>query len=1756
MTRTVRPLAGRGPDAAIVTGRDGSGAVVHGSGAAVPGAQLWDLLARQAHRHSGELAVVADGECLTYGELDRRANRLGHRLAALGAGPERMVGVAVSRSPEALVALLAVLKVGGVYLPLDAAHPRHRQAWMVRDSGAGLVITDGHRAPLDPGVRTVDLTADAPALAREPQSPPAGRVRPANLAYCMYTSGSTGRPKAVGVSLASLTNHARHMCRVLDMRPGERILQFTSLGVDASLEEILPAWLGGAAVVLPGSAVPTGRELLDVVTRQDVSVLSLPTAYWHEWVEELRGLAAAPPPRLRVVFVGGERILLEKLREWHRLRWTDVAWIADYGPTEATISCAVFTDTRGGAPTEQAWTGAATGRPGGNVPLGGPITATRIDVLDEVGEPVPAGAVGELHVAGEALARGYLGRPGLTAERFVPDPGGPPGSRMYRTGDLGHVLPDGALAFVGRRDHQVKVRGHRVELGEVEHALRRCPGVADAIVAARPDGAGGTELTAYVTPERQVTAGRRVTAESRAAAPAATAAAAPTAAGIRAALADRLPSAMVPAAVVVLPALPRSPVTGKIDRALLPAVRHDRPPAVPAPPTAPAAREQADLSATVAALFGESLGIPPPSGAAGYDDWCAEGYFAAGGSSLGALRLLRGLAERTGVELTFTDLLGAPTVEALARVAASRLVDSAAQAETEAEAGAETVAAAADPRGEPASQGQRRLHFLDRLHPGSPAYSIPLGYLVTGPLSIDRLDAALNAVVARHEALRVRLVERDGDIWQEVLPAVTVRSQRFEAASLDEAKKIAAAEAAVPFDLTRAPLLRSVCVRVGADRWLFLLNVHHAVFDAWSSGVFVRDLSASYAGSELAPAAGRYTHHVAWQRAWLRSAQAQRQRSFWRDHLGGPVPALSLDPDAPGARRPGANPARGDIEPVRLPARLRRGVAGLARRLGTTEFVVLFAGFAALLHRHTLQEEIIVGVPAACRDAAGAEDVIGYFANTLPVRVGLTGNMAFSAVVAEAARASATALAWRQLPFDEIVSALAIARRDGRDPLLQAMFVMQATPVDGLPRFAGTAVEEVVVHTGTAKVDLTCALREAPDGGYEGELEYATHALTTRAARGWARSLVTLLDDAIARPDTLVGALALLSPSSAATMAARVNAHFASYDDLAPLHQGFEEQARRDPEAVAVEQDGVVVRYGELDRRSDRLAGVLAGHGAGPERYVGVCVERSIDMVVAVLAVVKAGAAFVPLDPTAPAGRTRLVAEDAGLVAVIVDQAGRGGLRDLRVPLVDPASAGSPSASPLASPARQPRAGHLDSPAYVYYTSGSTGVPKGVVVDHRCAATRLAWLRRRYRLRPGDRVVGKTPLIFDVAVWEIFGTLGAGATLLLAPPRAEADVVELARLLAADGAVFAHFVPSMLDAYTRFAPTTGYPSLRWVQSSGEALATRVLDRAAACFPGEFHSMYGQTETSEVATWEGRGHGGGPRVPLGRQIGVYRLFVLDDELRPVPVGVPGELCVAGMGGLARGYHRRPGLTADRFVPNPFAVLPGERLYRTGDLACVGDDGELVYLGRRDGQTKIRGCRVETGEIEAVLERHPSVQACAVIARPDEHGVNRLIAYVVGDEADIPGVSAQCEHHLPAYMLPEAYVRLAALPSTPSGKVDHRRLPDPDPADLAVRGTGEAVTSRLEADLAELWTQATGASRVGRTDNFFSVGGNSLTCIQVLNRVNAAFGVQITVRRFFGAPTVAGLAALVEDALADLVASMPDDQVRIRLEEMNG
>jgi amino acid adenylation domain-containing protein len=1694
--------------------------------APVPDADLVELFERQVAAGPDRPALTARGTApgdtapgdtaLSYAELNARANRLARLLVEMGAGPERLVAVALERTVDLVVAVLAVLKAGAAYLPVDVRYPAERIEFMLTDASPVLVITTSAAAGVVRGGVPRVLLDDPETVERlagytggdVADADRRGRVLAGHPAYVIYTSGSTGVPKGVLVPRGNVVALLAWAAGEFGQERLARVLATTSLSFDVSVFEIFAPLVVGGTVVLADDLL----ALADAPAGGWRATLAsgVPSAFAALLTRGDVDLGAA------TVALAGEALPPAVLASVRRaMPGCQVANV--YGPTEATVYATAW---RAGDEVPAV------------VPIGRPIPGTRAFVLDRGLRLVPPGVTGELYLAGAGLARGYLGRPGLTAERFVACPFGAPGERMYRTGDLVRWDANGQLVFVGRADDQVKLRGFRIELGEVEARLTQAPGVSQAVAVVRADRSAGQQLVAYVTPASTGLAGTGLAGTGLAGTGLASTELAST--ELRAWLGRRLPPYLVPAAIMVLDRLPLN-ANGKLDKAALPAPDLTAGPG--RPPRNPA-------EARLCALFAEALGLP----AVGIDD----SFFDLGGHSLLATRLVSRIAAALNVEITIRALFEAPTVAGLAGVVAG------------ADQARSALRRMPRPERVPLSFAQQRLWFLNQLQGPSATYNIPLAARLSGPLDRSALELALGDVTARHESLRTVFPQADGVPWQQVLdgPAAV---PRLRVAEVDESGlAVALAQAASHrFDVTAELPLVAWLFAVGAAEHVLLLVVHHIAADGWSAGPLLTGLGTAYAARHAGQPPGwdplpvQYGDYALWQRELLGSwndpgSPGARQLEFWREALAGLDDELALPFDRP---RPAVASYRGGAVPFEVPAGLHAGLLEVARRHGVTLLMVVQAALAALLSRLGAGDDIPLGTPAAGRTDEKLDDLVGFFVNTLVLRTSTSGDPSFTELLSRVRELDLAAFAHQDVPFERLVEALGPARSAARNPLFQVMLAVAGAPGSEL---ALTGLRCVAEPAGfhVARFDLGFDLHQTQDqtgkpAGIGGSLRFASDVFDRSTAEEIAARLVRVLAAVADDPGVRVSQVGILAAGERQRLVADWN-DTAVPVPLLTLPELFEDQVARTPDAVAVISPSGQLSYAALNERANRLARHLAGLGAGPERLVALALPAGAAAVIALLAVAKTGAAYLPVDPRLPAARIEFMLVDAAPVLVLTDSptapvlpgapaapvlpGGAAGHHHRGRPdrpvagpwlvlLDDPATAAAVTARPghdltgtdRASPLRP---GH---PAYAIYTSGSTGTPKAVVVSHAALANLVAAHVALHDIRPGSRLLQVASLSFDTATGEICRALAAGATLVI-PPAGVPDGETLAQLADEHSITHTWVPPAVLATM----PPDRLASVRTITVGGEAVPVSV---ARPWATGRRMLVgYGPTETTVVATHYPVKPSDGSRagiLPIGRPIWNTRVYVLDGHRNPVPAGVAGELYVAGTG-LARGYLGQPGLTADRFVPCPFAS-PGERMYRTGDLARWDAAGQLVFLGRADSQVQLRGFRIELGEVESALARQPDVAQAVVTLREDRPGDKRLVGYVVpagAAELDGAALRAAAGAALPRHMVPSAVMVLQALPLTANGKVDRAALPAPSAAPPPGRGTPRNPHEEIVAGLI---AEVLDVPRVGVDDSFFDLGGHSLLATRLVSRVRDVLGVNLSVRSLFETPTAAGLAA---------------------------
>ncbi|HEU4558059.1 MAG TPA: amino acid adenylation domain-containing protein [Longimicrobium sp.] len=1671
--------------------------------AAPDGACVHELFERRAEETPGTTAVVFEGGELTYAQLNARANRLAHRLRALGVGPDARVAICAERTPEMVAGLLAVLKAGGAYVPLDPAYPEERLRWLLDDSAPVAVLAHGSLAGrfAGTGVPVLELDAGSPVWADGPETnPERGALLPEHLAYVIYTSGSTGRPKGVMVTHRAVGRQAAAVQAGFGLRADDRVLQFASVAFDAAVEEIFGALLTGAALVLRTQAWLEGAHAFwGRCAENRVTVADLPTRFWQLLLDEP---SAAIPECVRLLAIGGEAVEPAALEAWFLRDGHRPPLLNTYGPTETTVNATLGTIVNDPA----TWRS-----------IGRPVANTRTYLLDTRGEPVPVSVAGELYIGGGQVARGYLDRPGLTAERFVPDPfARQPGARLYRTGDLGRWLPEGTIEFLGRTDFQVKIRGFRIELGEIEARLAEHAAVRDAVVLAREDEPGDRRLVAYCV------ADEGVDVES-----------------LRAHLAERLPGYMVPAAFVRLDAFPVT-AGGKVDRRALPAPEGDefalRGYEAPAGET-----EQA-----VAEIWAEVLKVER----VGHRD----SFFDLGGHSLLAVQVISRVRQRMAAEVALRDLFARPVLADFARG-----LESASRAELPP---IEPVERKGDL---PLSFAQQRLWFIGQMEGAGAAYHIPVRMRLQGELDRAALRRALDRIVARHEALRTVFPERDGAAVQRIAPAeespfhLTEHDLRGAAQAAEELGGLMADEARAPFDLARGPLIRGRLVQTGDADHVLLITMHHIVSDGWSMGVFTRELGALYAAfragrpDPLPALPVQYADYAAWQRKWVEGEVLNAQAEYWKTTLSGAPELLELPTDRP---RPARQDFTGGTVSLMLDEALSATLKELSRRHGTTLYMTFLAGWAAVLARLSGQGEVVVGTPTANRGREEIEGLIGFFVNMLPVRVELSDAPTVAQLLARVKERALGAQHHQDIPFEQVVELVRPVRSLSHTPLFQAMFAWQNTPGGGglpglSPAPTGPAGPSDRPGAGpvapppsdqAAVTDLSLTLLER-GGRIAGSVTYAAALFDQETVERYVGFLSRVLQEMAADNAKPVDRMDLLSPAERRRVVEEFNDGRAEHPREAFVHEQFEMQAERTPGEAALVFEDETLSYAELNARANRLAHHLRSLGVGPDARVGICAERSLEMVVGVLGVLKAGGAYVPLDPAYPAERLAYMLDDSAPAAVLVQPHLRNRVEGASVPVLELGAAWDEQ--PAGNPGRgglQP--GHL---GYVIYTSGSTGRPKGVRVPHGSLAATLAVAGDGFGFGAGDRVLSLASFAFDIWLFETLLPLVGGGTVRLIPRERVPDVPRLVEDLA--GCTTLHAVPALMRrivAEVRARPEGVLPLLRLAFVGGDAVAPDLLEEMRIAFPAaEIHVLYGPTEAAIICASHRLGGESASRQMVGRPLGNATLYVVEPGGQVAPVGVPGELWLGGAS-VARDYLGRPGLTAERFVPDPFATQPGARLYRTGDRVRWLADGSLEFLGRTDFQVKIRGFRIEPGEIEARLAEHPAVREAVVLVRQDASGDRQLVAYYVGDAVEAETLRAHLAERLPAYMVPAALVWMERLPLTPNGKVDRKALPAPE-GDAYTAREYEPPVGDTEEALAEIWAEVLGVERVGRNDHFFELGGHSLLAVRVISRVREVLDVELGIADLFEKPVLSTLAQHVVQAL--LAQFDPEELARL-------
>jgi amino acid adenylation domain-containing protein len=1659
------------------------------------GQTLVDLLMAQAARTPEQVAVklaTIDTASapntaihqLSYAALAQASNQLAHYLQQLGVGPETRVGVCMDRSVEMVVALIGILKAGGAYVPMDPDYPAVRLAYMLADSNIDVLLTQSHLNERLPATDATIISLDSEwnKLALYPNTAPDIDLTADNLAYIIYTSGSTGQPKGAMNAHRGIVNRLVWMQAEYQLTDAHKVLQKTPFSFDVSVWEFFWPLLNGAGLVM---AQPGGHRdadyLVNVIQAEQITTMHFVPSMLDIFLQAQNVEACTS---LWQVMCSGETLPKAYVERFYSRLKASLHNL--YGPTEAAVDVSYWA--------------CQSNDLGMSVPIGKPIANLQLYVLGDSLEQLPVGVSGELYLGGVGLGRGYWARPSLTAERFLPNPYSQlAGERLYRTGDLAKWRGDGVVEYIGRADFQVKIRGYRIELGEIESALRGQDGVRDAVVIAREDTPSDKRLVAYLVASESQTLEVNI---------------------LRDALNRTLPAYMVPSVFVTLDQLPLSP-NGKINRQALPKpqgtlLEHQQ-------TFQPLSSPTEEL---LAAIWADLLNVQRISAVAN--------FFELGGHSLLATRLVARIREQFGVDVSLRAIFELSTLQAI-----SRTIDVGRQNKT----GTQLQTLVPLPRMEalPVSFAQQRLWFIHQLDQNSPAYNAFVAIRLTGTLNAAVLERSVNALVQRHEILRTTYAFKD-ELVQIVAESLSINLPLIDLTNLDTQEQdrilhdLMATESVAPFDLGNGPIFRTRLVKMQPDVHVFLLALHHINSDAWSFPILFQELVQLYQAfvsgqlSPLPPLPIQYADYAAWQRRWLAGEVLEVQIAYWQKKLVGVSTLLELPTDHP---RPPAQTYRGSSRSFQLSKDTTQLLKDFTKAEGATLAMGLLAGFEILLRRYTGQDDFVVGQGIGMRRWQATEGLIGPFINMLLLRASFTDGLTVRQLIRQVRETALDAYDHQDLPFEKLVEVLQPKRDPSYNPLAQVMFVFHNTPVSHID-LTNLQFDFVASEQHSAQFDLLLRITEVNET-LMGQLEYNTDLFEGQTVVRMVEHYQTLLSAALQNPAAPVNTLPLLTVTERLTILRDWNETTVAYPAEQTLHQLFETQVLKTPDALAVITPAETLTYAELNQRANQLAHYLRLKGVGPNVTVGLSLERSTTLAVGLMGILKAGGAYVPLDPNYPAERLAYMLQDSGVKVLVAQKHLLNGFpaHEAQVVSIDedwPIIGQQPQNNPVCN-------NGPDDLVYVIYTSGSTGRPKGVMLNHRGRVNNFTDFNRRFNVTSTDRLLGISSLSFDMCAYDVLGTLTAGAAVVLPAAGHDYDPNEWLSLIHQHGITLWHSVPSLLSLLVEVVqdqPEQRPHSLRLALLGGDWIPVSLPDRVRAIAPDiKLISLGGATEISMDSTiydiedvqpdWRS--------IPYGHPMANQLSYVLDSHLQPTPIGVPGELHLGGHG-VAWGYLNRPDLTAEKFIPNPVGDQPGDRIYKTGDLARWRVDGNLELLGRLDHQVKIHGHRIELGEITSALRRHPSIIDAVVTARRDGGGLPQLVGYVVPEEGTDPSsadLRTYLKQRLPDYMVPNQFVSLAALPLTPNGKLDRKSLPtpnqnaDPDREYVAPENNNEAL-------LVATWKDVLGLDRVGVTDDFFELGGDSFKAIRVVNAYRGKLGLLDV----FKSPTIRKLALVLANA----------------------
>jgi amino acid adenylation domain-containing protein len=1674
---------------------------------------IQQLFEEKVEQHPDAIALVFQDQQISYRELNNRANQLANYLKSCGVKPEILVGICLERSIEMVVGLLSILKAGGAYVPLDPTYPKERLALILEDTQLSFLLTQRKLSDVLFQFENsiICLDTDADSIKRHSCENPTNELSPDNLAYIIYTSGSTGKPKGVQITHDNIWQYLRSINKVIQVQSNDIYLHTASFSFSSSVRQlILPLSRGSKIILASYEQIRNPLNLLTIIHHQGVTIFDTVQSVWRYALQALESLEQDSvrellQSNLRLLIFSGGLLPCQLLKKIRNQLTSQTNIVNVYGQTETIGVCAY--------PIPEQFD-----QEEGYVPVGYPFEHIQTYVLDANLQPVTQNEKGELYVEFSGLERGYLNRTELNSEQFISNPFNQESStKLYKTGDVARYLSNGALEVLGRLDHQVKIREMRIELGEIELTLEQHPNIRQTVAVTVDDLDNEKYIVAYIVPKlisddlNQTTFIREV----------------------KTFLKEKLPEYMQPSSFVILTSLPLTP-NGKVDRQALPTpdITNIQLETEFEPPSNPTEEILANIWAKVLNI--SRVGIN-------------DNFFDLGGHSLLVTQVISRCRQAFLVEIPLLIFFEQPTIAELALIIAELKLQ-----ETDL-----LVSQTITPRNKSTniklSFAQQRLWILDQLDPNSALYNIQDAVQLIGELHVDVLQQALDAIAKRHEIIRTSYIAENGNPIQVINTPKSIELTTIDLLSYAETEreiqiqKILQQESQRPFNLASDTMLRGCLLQLAPQKNILLLVIHHIAADAWSMGILWEELTQLYqaflAGQDnpFPELPIQYADFTVWQRAWLSGEVLDQQLQYWKRQLANLNPVLELPTDF---SRPLVQSYRGKSQSVPLPEKLSSSLQELGHREGVTLYMLLLAAFQTLLYRYTGQEDILVGSPIAGRNRTEVERLIGFFVNTIVLRTDLSGDPSFRQLLAKVCSTTLEAYSYQDLPFDKLVEELQPERSLAYNPIFQVMFSVEKSPI--LQReFAGSTARSLPIESKTVKFDLDITVMEDSVNELVVVWNYNTDLFNPSTIERMAGHFQTLLEGIVANPEQSISQLPLLTKSEQEQLLLGWNHRPREYTRECVQHL-FEEQTDRTPEAVAILFGQQHLTYRELNSKANQLAHYLRSRGVAADQFVGISVERSLDMIVAILGVLKAGAAYIPLDPAYPSDRLSYMINDADISVILTQDLWRSQLTDHQAEFICLDSDWEKIAAYSQENPIKTNTG--ENLAYVIYTSGSTGKPKGVMISHQALSIFTQTIISEYQITADDRLLQFASINFDVAVEEIYPSLCTGATLVIRNDEMLSDLQTFFQAcedwqLTVINLPTAYWHDLVAEMTVKDIPLP--ESLRLVLIGGEKVLPepvrswqKYVVKSGKSDRLQLINAYGPTETTVSATLyrvpntiDINGE-----VPIGRPLAHLQTYILDPHLQPVPIGVSGELYIGG-DSLAKGYLNRLELTNEKFIPNPFSLEAGSRLYKTGDLARYLPDGNIEYLGRIDNQVKIRGFRIELGEIETVLSQHPNIRATVVTAREDSPSDKRLVAYVVADQVQpqITDLRGFLQELLPNYMIPNAFVFLEAMPITPNGKIDYRNLPAPDTSSLQLNTEFVPPSNSMEESLANIWAEVLGINRVGINDNFFDLGGHSLLAIQVISRCRQSFSVEIPLQILFEQPTIAKLGDRIKTLL---------------------